>query len=525
MQRTTAVRKARTFGDADLETLQKNTFRYFWDETNSENGLIADNTLAAGVPSSIAGVGMALTCYPVGVERSWVSRADAARRVLTTLRFFWTAPQEPTPHATGYRGFYYHFLDVTTGQRAWRCELSTMDTAILIAGVLTAAAYFDKETRAEQEVRKLADALYRRVDWRWAQNGGATVSHGWRPETGFLRFRWQGYNEALILYVLGLGAPEHPLPRKSYKAWASTYRWKKFYGRELLYGGPLFMHQLSHLWLDLRGIQDAFMRKKGIDYFENSRRAVEVHQQYADQKPERIRGVWRARVGYHGEQRPWSGHSSRQGSQAPLFRLHSPRCAIWPGRRNACAVGRGGFVAIRSRHRALDLASDPGELPGGERVWARVQHQSDVSCTAQASRLDLAKSLRARPGSRRADDRERPLGFDLAADAKLSCGDPRTHSGWLFRRLVIALMFARAARCASRSARTPMKSYVGRGSACLESVLHSSPTRTAIVAVRSGYDTFTEECACGERARGRAWIDICVLERRQPKLTKQPQQS
>ena len=290
MRRTTAVRKARTFGDADLETLQKNTFRYFWDETNSENGLIADNTLAAGVPSSIAGVGMALTCYPVGVERSWVSRADAARRVLTTLRFFWTAPQEPTPHATGYRGFYYHFLDVTTGQRAWRCELSTMDTAILIAGVLTAAAYFDKETRAEQEVRKLADALYRRVDWRWAQNGGATVSHGWRPETGFLRFRWQGYNEALILYVLGLGAPEHPLPRKSYKAWASTYRWKKFYGRELLYGGPLFMHQLSHLWLDLRGIQDAFMRKKGIDYFENSRRAVEVHQQYAIRNPKGFEG-------------------------------------------------------------------------------------------------------------------------------------------------------------------------------------------------------------------------------------------
>ena len=293
MRRTTAVRNASS--DADLDTLQKNTFRYFWDETNPENGLIADNTLGAGVPSSIAGVGMSLTCYPVGVERSWVSRADAARRVLSTLRFFWTAPQEPTPHATGYRGFYYHFLDVATGRRVWRCELSTMDTAILIAGVLTAAAYFDKQTRAEQEVRQLADALYRRVDWRWAQNGGETVSHGWRPESGFLRFRWQGYNEALILYVLGLGSPEHPLPRKSYGAWASTYRWKKFYGRELLYGGPLFMHQLSHLWLDLRGIQDGFMRKKGIDYFENSRRAVEVHQQYAIRNPKKFEGY-----GEHG---------------------------------------------------------------------------------------------------------------------------------------------------------------------------------------------------------------------------------
>jgi hypothetical protein len=291
----TARATPRSFTDADLARLQKNTFRYFWEETNPQNGLIADNTLPGNVPASIAGVGLTLASYCVGVERSWVTRGDAARRVLTTLRFFRSAPHSDAPDATGYRGFYYHFLDVASGRRVWRCELSTMDTAILIAGALTAAAYFDKATRTETEIRQLADELSRRVDWQWALNGGAAVSHGWRPENGFIRYRWQGYNEALLLYVLGLGAPEHPLPAESYAAWTSTYRWKKIYGVELLHGSALFMHQLSHLWLDLRGIQDAFMREKGIDYFENSRRAVLVQQLYAMRNPKRFMGY-----GEHG---------------------------------------------------------------------------------------------------------------------------------------------------------------------------------------------------------------------------------
>jgi hypothetical protein len=154
---------------------------------------------------------------------------------------------------------------------------------------LTAAAYFDQERDDEREVRKLADLLYRRVDWRWAQNRKATVSHGWKPETGFLRGRWEGFNEALILYVLGLGSPTHSLPENSYRAWTSTYRWKKLYGHEFLYGAPLFMHQLSHLWIDFRGVQDAFMRRQAIDYFENSRRATYVNQQYAIRNPKAFR--------------------------------------------------------------------------------------------------------------------------------------------------------------------------------------------------------------------------------------------
>jgi hypothetical protein len=282
-------RRSPTYDDDRLHTLQQNTFRYFWQETNAENGLIPDNTAADDMPASIAGVGLALASYPVAVERSFVSRAKAVDRTLATLRFLWTAPQGPMTDATGHRGFFYHFLDLATGRRAWRCELSTMDTAILIAGALTTAAYFDGNTNAEREVRTLADSLYRRVDWQWAQNGQATVTHGWKPETGFLRYRWQGFNEALILYVLGLGSPTHALPGTSYQAWTSTYRWRKLYGHEFLYGAPLFMHQLSHQWIDFRGIRDAFMRRHGSDYFENSRRATYVNQQYAIRNPKGFR--------------------------------------------------------------------------------------------------------------------------------------------------------------------------------------------------------------------------------------------
>jgi hypothetical protein len=151
--------------------------------------------------------------------------------------------------------------------------------------MLTAATYFDHDTADEAEVRRLADALYRRADWDWARNGGPTLTDGWRPETGFLPYRYEGYDEGLLLYVLGLGSPTHPLPPESYAAFCATYQWKQLYGRELLYSGPLFTHQLSHLWIDFRGIRDAFMRDHGSDYFENSRRAAFVQQAYAVQNP------------------------------------------------------------------------------------------------------------------------------------------------------------------------------------------------------------------------------------------------
>ena len=274
---------------ADLAELQRETFDYFLNETNPANGLVRDKT-EQNWPASIAGTGLALACYPVAVERGFMTRPAAVARTLTPLRFFWSSPHGPEPDATGHRGFYYHFLDMQTGRRAHQCELSTVDSAFLLAGALAAAAYFDKETADEQEIRALADALYRRADWRWAQNQGATVTHGWKPETGFLEYRWEGYDEALLLYVLGLGSPTHALAESSYAAWASSYRWENCYGYDYLYAGSLFTHQLSHVWIDFRGIQDAFMRDKGIDYFENSRRATYVQRCYAIDNPRKFEG-------------------------------------------------------------------------------------------------------------------------------------------------------------------------------------------------------------------------------------------
>jgi len=266
--------------DAELENLQHQSFNYFLYETNPSNGLVIDKT-ATNWPSSIAATGLALASYPVAVERGFTPRAAAVERTLMTLRFFWNSPQGPEPDATGYKGFYYHFLNMQNGRRAWQCELSTVDSAFLLAGALAAGMYFSGDAPEEAEIRRLADALYRRADWQWAQDSGATVTHGWKPEGGFLKYRWEGYDEALLLYILGLGSPTYPLPESSYAAWASTYKWEHCSGQDYLYAGPLFTHQLSHVWIDFRTIQDAFMRDKGIDYFENSRRAIYAQQQYA----------------------------------------------------------------------------------------------------------------------------------------------------------------------------------------------------------------------------------------------------
>ena len=267
-----------------LASLQKDSFGYFVHEANLANGLIRDKT-AEPWPASIAAVGMALTAYTIGVERHWMSRPHAVERTLTTLRFFAASEQGTGPTATGYKGFYYHFLDMETGQRAWECELSSIDTALLIAGVLTAGQYFQQDTAAEREIRQLADMLYQRVDWQWMLAGSQLQCHGWKPETGFLQWHWQGYDEALILYVMALGSPTFPIPEDSYAKWTRSYEWKSIYGIDYLYAGPLFIHQMSHLWIDFRGIRDAYMRGKDLDYFENSRRATLVQQQYAIHNP------------------------------------------------------------------------------------------------------------------------------------------------------------------------------------------------------------------------------------------------
>jgi hypothetical protein len=268
-----------------LEGLQRETFDFFIGEANAQNGLFPDKT-QPGSPASVAGVGLGLSAYIAAVERGFISRPEAIRRTLRVLEFFRQSPQGVEPDATGYKGFYYHFLDMENGRRAWKCELSTIDTAIFIAGVLTVANYFTQDSTEEERIREISDFLYRRIDWPWALNGGMSLSHGWSPEGGFLPYRWdQGYSEAMIMYVLALGSPTFPISEVGYRDWVKTFEWVKVYDYEYIYAGPLFIHQMSHLWLDFRGIYDECNRQTGIDYFENSRRATYVHRQYAIENP------------------------------------------------------------------------------------------------------------------------------------------------------------------------------------------------------------------------------------------------
>jgi hypothetical protein len=272
-----------------LGRVQRDAFRYFEQMVNPANGLVADNTRRDS-HASIAAVGFALSCYPVGVQRGFMDRTEAAERTLTALRFFRDSRQDDAPDATGYRGFYYHFLNIHSGRRAWKSEVSLVDTAILFAGMLTAAQYFDGDSEREAEIRDLAEMLYFRADWKWSLNDGATIGHGWKPECGFLRYGWEGYSEAILLYALALGSPGCSLTEENYRAWTCTYQWENLYGRDLLYAGPLFIHQLSHAWIDFRGIRDAFMREKRSDYFENSRRAVHLQHEYARRNPRGFHG-------------------------------------------------------------------------------------------------------------------------------------------------------------------------------------------------------------------------------------------
>ena len=280
--------------EAFLDTLQRRTFGFFWELEDPRTHLIPDRWPTKSF-SSVAAVGFGLAAYPVGVERGYVTRTQAAARTLATLRFFWTAPQGPAPAGvTGHKGFFYHFLDMETGRRFEQVELSTIDTALLLAGMLVCREYFDGSGAEEREIRALADSIYFRVDWRWATVRPPLVSMGWKPEEGFLAYDWRGMNEAMLLYVLALASPTHPVAPEAWSAWTSTYQWGTYYGQEHVGFAPLFGHQYSHLFIDFRGIFDPYMRAKGIDYFENARRATLAQRAYAADNP----GGW---VGYSAD--------------------------------------------------------------------------------------------------------------------------------------------------------------------------------------------------------------------------------
>jgi hypothetical protein len=283
--RITGVERRSQPADPLLEDLQRRTFEFFRDVAHPETGLVPDRWPTESF-SSVAAVGFGLTAYPIGVERGWWTREEARERVLRTLRFLRETPQGPEPSGvSGFNGFFYHFLHMDTGTRFEQVELSTIDTSLLLAGALFCMEYFDGDHADEEEIRTVADDLYRRVDWTWAQIRPPAVSMGWHPETGFIDHDWRGYDEAMILYILALGSPTHPVEPEAWQEYLSVDTWGSFYGYEHLGFSPLFGHQFSHLWIDFRGIQDDLMREKGLDYFENSRRAVLAQRAYAVDNP------------------------------------------------------------------------------------------------------------------------------------------------------------------------------------------------------------------------------------------------
>jgi hypothetical protein len=252
--------------DPLLEELERANFRFFWEQTNPETGLVRDR-FNVRQPSksdlaSIAATGFGLTALCIGEKRKFVSRLESQRRVLNTLRFLW----KTLPH---HRGFFYHWANMNTGQRIWDSEVSSVDTAILLCGILLCRQHF-----THPEIHELASAIYNRVDWNWLSEDTPVLPHGWTPESGFLQYRWDDYSEMMMMYLLGLGSDAHPLPAKAWDSWKrSTFEYDGI--RYIGSFAPLFIHQYSQAWFDFRGKRDRY-----ADYFKNSIIATDVHRRF-----------------------------------------------------------------------------------------------------------------------------------------------------------------------------------------------------------------------------------------------------
>jgi hypothetical protein len=270
-----------------LDYLQQTSFDYFWFEANPLNGLVPDRSTATS-PCSIAAVGFGLTAIGIAIDHGWISRLEGAQRVSATLKTFLEKPQgAKASKVIGYRGWFYHFLNMRTALRytEFDTELSSIDTALLLAGVLYARQYFNATNSAESAIRAMADSLYQRVDWRWMAKDSDALSMGWLPGRGFLRSDWVGYNEAMLLYCLALGAPTNALPASAWRRWTGGYQWATNAEQAFLNFPPLFGHQYSHCWINFRNIADEYMRERNSTYFENSRRATLAQRNYCMAKP------------------------------------------------------------------------------------------------------------------------------------------------------------------------------------------------------------------------------------------------
>ena len=269
--------------DAFLEELERACFLFFQECAHPITGMVKDRDKATGAThlraSSIAATGFGLSAWCLAEERGWVPRQEALDYVRKTLRYI--ARELPHEH-----GFYFHVLDWATGRRLWNSEVSSIDTAILLCGVLTCRAHF-----RDPEIRALASEIYDRADFDWLRNGGATLTHGWKPESGFLNSRWNSYCELMMLYLLALGSNTHTIPPQAWHAWKRPVL--NYAGMEFIYdpNAPLFIHQYSHAWFDFRGQRDSY-----ADYFENSAKATRAHREFcaslSSEFPHYSRDLW-----------------------------------------------------------------------------------------------------------------------------------------------------------------------------------------------------------------------------------------
>ena len=265
-----------------LEDLEKANFQYFWDQADPRTGIVRDRCnvrgSSGGVLGSTAATGFGLTAICIAVKRGFISATLARERVINTLRFLWkTLPNE--------HGFFYHWANITNGERLWQSEFSSVDTALLLCGVLTCKAYFE-----HSEISQLAHEIFNRVDWQWLSEDTRILPHGWTPETGFLQYRWDSYSEMMMMYLMGLGSPSHALPASTWDAWKRTdfeYDGIKFIGSS----APLFVHQYSQAWFDFRGRRDKY-----ADYYANSIIASDIHRRFclslADRFPTYSNDLW-----------------------------------------------------------------------------------------------------------------------------------------------------------------------------------------------------------------------------------------
>jgi hypothetical protein len=288
----------RRFADDNdfLEYVEQTSFDYFWYEANPTNGLVRDRSEPFST-ASVAATGFGLTGIGIAVDHGWITRAEGLDRAVRALRTLWQNPQGTQASGKiGYRGWFYHFLDFESGLRSGASELSSIDTALLVSGVLYAKQYFSGTNANEVELRNLADAIVNRVDWRWMAQGSNALSLGWTPESGFLGSRWIGYNEAMVLYILALGASSNAVPASGWAAWTAGYSWQTNSGQSFVEFPPLFGHQYSQCWLDCRHLADGYMQGKISTYFENSRRATLAQRNYCIANPGGFEGysskVW-----------------------------------------------------------------------------------------------------------------------------------------------------------------------------------------------------------------------------------------